>query len=223
MTIFLQNKVQNPDIYPNPEHRNASLENMAEVYWAPWYNFWTSSFQNTWYCVKPWVRKEGFRWRDDFISSSIPFKMKATCSSSVWAQIWQMTSKSPLPKSVSLWNPQNCGNEKNSPLVQVPKNSSRKDIKFAFSVRDKVMSVLTDMALFPCKCAVLSSGLPPKALQTSRLSYTEVWVWIERTLQPLDSAAFSPIFTSLSAFSKGQSLSWTLAYKISITTEIALN
>lgn len=48
-------------------------------------HFWTSSFQNIQYCMKPWVRREGFRWKADFISLSIPFKMKATCSSSVWA------------------------------------------------------------------------------------------------------------------------------------------
>lgn len=38
MTIFLHNKVQNQDIYPDPEHRNASLGNVAVVYRAPWRN-----------------------------------------------------------------------------------------------------------------------------------------------------------------------------------------
>lgn len=105
---------------------------------------------------------------------------------SLSTEVWQMTSKSPLPNSVNLWHLQNCGNETKSSLIQVPRNASCKVIRFGSSARNKFMSVLTDMALLPWKCAVLSSGVPPAALQTSRLSYPEAWAWTGSTLQPLE-------------------------------------
>lgn len=164
-------------------------------------HFWTSPSRNTWYCMKPWVRREGFRWRADFISLSIPFKMKATCSSSVWAQMFgRRPLWVPFQTQSNLWNLQNCGNEKNSSLIQVPRNASCKVIKFAFSARNKFMSVLTDMALLPWKCAVLSSGVPPAALQTSKLSCSEVWVW---TLQPLSVPRLFANLHILKYFFKG--------------------
>lgn len=96
-------------------------------------HLWISSFQNIQYCMKPWTRREGFRWKADFISSSIPFKMKAyMLQLSLGTKVWHMISKSPLPNSVNLWNPQTCGNEKNSPLIQVPRNAACKVIKFDF-------------------------------------------------------------------------------------------
>lgn len=50
---------------------------------------------------------------------------------SLGTEVWQMTSESPLSNSVNLWNLQTCGNEKNSPLVDVPRDTSCKVIKFA--------------------------------------------------------------------------------------------
>lgn len=70
-------------------------------------------------------------------------------------------------------------------------------------MRNKIMSVLTAMALLPCKCAVLSSGVPPAALQKSSPSYTEVWVWTERTLQPLEVWSLFSNFHILKWFFKG--------------------
>lgn len=169
-------------------------------------HFWTSPFQNTWYCRKPWVRKEDFRWRTDFISSSIPFKMEATCSSSVW----QMISKSPLPNPVNLWNPQTCGNEENSPLIQVPMNAFLQSYKICFIVRKKFMSAWQTWLFSPVNVQSCPQGYLKQDYRQAGSATLKCGSGL-RGLCSLGGEAFSPIFTSLSVFSKGLSLFWTPA------------
>lgn len=201
MTIFLHNKVQNQDIYPDPEHRNASLGNVAVVYRAPWCN-WTSELHLPEIHGTAWNLGWGGKASDEGLilfhcPSLLKWKLHAPAQ---FEHRGLADDRSKSPSKHYLWNLQNCGNEKNSSLIQVPRNASCKVIKFAFSARNKFMSVLTDMALLPWKCAVLSSEVPPAALQTSKLSCSEVWVW---TLQPLSVPRLFANLHILKYFFKG--------------------
>lgn len=141
---------------------------------------------------------------------------------SLGTEVLQMISRSPLPNPVSLRNPQTCGNEKNSSLIQMSMNASCKVIKFGFLWGKKLCLSWQTWLFSPVNVQSFPQGYLKQHYRQAGSATLKCGSGL-RGLCSLGGEGFSPIFTSLSVFSKGQSLFWTPAYKISITTEIALN
>lgn len=184
---------------------------MAVVYWAPWCNC-TSELHLSKIYSTAWNLGWGGKASDGrLISSSIPFKRKATCSSSVWAPRfgrWPLKvpfQTQPICEILIL-----VGTRKTAPDTSA-KERFLQSYKICFFVRNKIMSVLTDMALLSCKWAVLSSGYLQQHYRKAGPATVKFVSGLRGLCSPWRSEAFSPIFRSLSDFSKGQSLFCTLA------------